>query len=209
MKRREFIGAWVRRSSIDRPVAIHEAGHAVGLILTAPMLGWRHDEVLNRIEVHATPVAIGVSQATTCGAFLSKPMEDYCRVNHVGRSVDAALFANMRTAGLDLTGWFKARCISSVLASVAEARATGRAVDEVMASDAADDDLTDVMRHGNWCGMTTDEIQNAIWANTAIAQHYIEMPEVWSAIHALADKLRLGTMSGLRATRIVIEALTA
>ena len=209
MKRREFIGAWVRRSSIDRVVAIHEAGHAVGIILTAPMLGWRHDEVLNRIEVHATPVAVGVSQATTCGAFLSKPMEDYCRVNHVGRSVDAALFANMRTAGLDLTEWFKARCISSVLASVAEARATGRAVDEVIASDAADDDLTDVMRHGNWCGMTTDEIQNAIWDNTAIAQHYIEMPEVWSAILALADKLRPGTMSGLRATRIVIEALTA
>jgi hypothetical protein len=34
------------------------------------------------------------------------------------------------------------------------------------------------MRHGNWCGMTNDEIQNGIWDNTAIAQRYIEMPEV-------------------------------
>ena len=57
--------------------------------------------------------------------------------------------------------------------------------------------------------MTNDEIQNAIWDNTAIAQHYIEMPEVWSAILALADKLGPGTMSGLRATRIVLEVLTA
>ena len=56
--------------------------------------------------------------------------------------------------------------------------------------------------------MTNDEIQNGIWDNTAIAQRYIEMPEVWNAILALADKLRPGTMSGLRATRIVIQALT-
>jgi len=172
------------------------------------MLGWRHDEVLNWIEIHTTPVALGVPQAITCGPLLSKPMEDYCRVQGVGRSVDARLFADMRTAGLDLTDWFQARCISSVFASLAEARETGRTFDEVMASDAADGDLNDIMRDGDWCGMTMDEIQSAVWENAVLARHYIELPEVWSAVLALADKLRPGTMSGRRATRIVIEALT-
>jgi hypothetical protein len=206
---RRVTAAQVRRSGIDRVVAIHEAGHAVGLVLTAPMLGWRHDEVLNRIEVQTTPVAaVGASQATTSGLFLSKPMEDYCRVRRVRGSVDAVLFADMKAAGLDLASWFKARCISSIFGPAAEARATGRTFDEVMASDAADDDLNDVIRDGNWCGMTTDEIQGAIWDNGEIAEHYFDTPEIWRAILALADRLRPGTMRGRRAIRIVIEALT-
>src|SRR5262245_6178225 len=108
-KERHASAARIGRSGIDRVVAIHEAGHAVGLVLTAPMLGWRHDEVLNRIEVQTTPVAFGVWQATTSGPFLSKPMENYCWIHRVRDVVDAALFADMRAAGLDLTSWFKAR----------------------------------------------------------------------------------------------------
>src|SRR5262245_36251993 len=165
----------VRRT--DRVVAIHEAGHAVGVILTAPMLGWRHDEVLNWIEIHATPVALGMPQAITSGPSLSKPMEDYCRVQGGGRSFDATLFADIRMAGLDLTDWFQARCISSIFGSVAEARATGRAFGAVMASDSADDDLNDIMRDGNWCGLTADEIQSAIRENAMLAERYIDLPE--------------------------------
>jgi hypothetical protein len=170
--KRRVTASRIRRSGIDRVVTIHEAGHAVGVILTAPMLGWRDDEVLNWIEIHATPVALGVPQAITSGPLLSKPMEDYCRVQGVGRSVDPTLFADLRAAGLDLTDWFKARCISSIFGSVAEARATGRTFGAVMASDAADDDLNDIMRDGNWCCLTADEIQSAIRENAVFAGHY-------------------------------------
>src|SRR5262245_49043239 len=60
-----------------RVVAIHEAGHAVGRILTARRLGWREDEAIARIEVYAMPTTVGKPQAAMYGPLLSRPMDEY------------------------------------------------------------------------------------------------------------------------------------
>jgi antitoxin (DNA-binding transcriptional repressor) of toxin-antitoxin stability system len=190
-----------------RIVAVHEAGHAVGRILTARRLGWREDEAVARIEVRATPTTIGKLQAATYGPLLSRPMDEYCAANHAGRIVGAPLFADLRTAGFDLITWFNTRCTFILFGPMAESKFTGRLFDEVLGSKAAEDDLRDIMLGGTWCGLSKREISDAIQNNTAIVEECIAEPDVWRAILTLADKLKPGTMIGSRAALIILEAL--
>jgi hypothetical protein len=53
-----------RDQVIDRAVAIHEAGHAVGRVLVAGSLGWRPDEAIAYIDVHEAPSTISLVRRT-------------------------------------------------------------------------------------------------------------------------------------------------
>ncbi len=199
-----------RQSGVDRVVLVHEAGHAVGRILTARSLGWRADEVINRIEVYPVPIAKGPVrvQATFSGKYLSKQMEGY-RAAHHQPPVCKALFAAMRAARIAVDEWFQAQCFTAIFGPMAEAKAIGRPFSVVWANESSTSDVRDALRDGLLCGMTPKQISDAMQDNAAIAEHNLARPEVWRAVLALADTLKPGIVNGPRAAQIILHALTA
>jgi hypothetical protein len=212
-----------RRQPVDRVVAVHEAGHAVGRILVAESLGWGAEEALKYIAIHPVPLLIGVSaelhpleaQAATWGPFLSRPMFEYLQTRMSPEEIDAerdgaamrALFSEMRAAGLDLDVWFRARCIQTVFGPMAEAKLTGRSFDEVLRVDGSKGDLGDLIYAGFIRGIAEEHFAEAASQQIEIAKRYIARPEVWRAILTLADKIKLGRMDGRVAAAIITREL--
>jgi hypothetical protein len=197
-------------ADIDRLVLVHEAGHAVCRVLTARSLGWRADEVIDRIEIYPVPIAKGPvrAQATYLGKYLSRHMEGYRAANHYP-PIGKTLFAAMRKAGIAVDSWYRAQCLTAIFGPMAEAKATGRRFNEVWVDQSATCDVQDTLRDGLLCGMTRDQISGAIQHSAFIAEHNITKPEVWRAILALAEKLEPGVVNGSHAARIILQAFAA
>lgn len=208
-----------RDQVIDRAVAIHEAGHAVGRVLVSDSLGWRPDEAIAYIDVHEAPSTIGtsldgrhqlLSQATTFGQFLSRPMHEFLdpkRRTPTSLDITCEIFAEMRAAGIDIDGWFRAKSIECIFGPMAEAKCLAKPFKDAFDDCSAERDLVDIFRNGTLCGMTPDQIGAAINENIALAEHHMAHPNVWAAILALADALKPGRMEGRTAVAIIAGAL--
>lgn len=213
-----------RRQEVDRVVAGHEAGHVVGSILVAGLLGWPPMEIVSHIDIHPVPLAASGtsldatramrSQATTYGRMLSRPMQEFLTANgklelFAEGTLDelTQTCAEMREAGIDLEMWHLAKCIEFVFGPMAEARLTGRSFDEVWDDYSSEADLKDATRYGVLCGMTTEQIVATINQAIAVAEERMAIPQVWAAIRALAAKLKPGRTGGRRASNIVMRAM--
>jgi hypothetical protein len=199
-----------RVAGFDRLVLVHEAGHAVCRVLTAQLLGWRADEVIDRIEIYPVPIAKGSvrAQATYLGKYLSRQMEGYRAANHYP-PIGKTLFAAMRKAGIAVDGWYRAQCLTAIFGPMAEAKATGRRFNEVWVDQSSTSDVQDTLRDGLLCGKTPDQISSALQHNALIAEHNIARPEVWRSILALAEKLEPGVVNGSHAARIILQAFAS
>jgi hypothetical protein len=215
--------AVTQRQAVDRVIAVHEAGHAVARVLVADSLGWGPDEVLEHIDIHAAPLAMGVSaelrelqaEGATCGSFLSRPMYEFLQAKISPEAFDAArngdemraLFTEMRAAGIDVDVWFRAKIIEVVFGPMAEAKLTGRSFDAVWSGDGSEGDNGDLLNAGFICGIAEKRFWEAAGEIIDIAKQYIARPEVWGAILALADKMKPGRMNGRVAAAIITRAL--
>jgi hypothetical protein len=112
--------AMAKGQSIDRVVAVHEAGHAVGRFLTAARLGHGPDTAVSYIEVHAAPISEGREsldgkaslryQATTFGPMFSRALDEFVMINaladgprgEVPLKEVALILKKARGAGLDV-----------------------------------------------------------------------------------------------------------
>jgi hypothetical protein len=97
--RRERLAARAiaRKRPTDRVVAVHEAGHAVGRVLTAEQLGYSLEDAIDRIDVG---VASGgrsvsldgraklISQAVTFGPKFSRELSDFFKASKPGSEVE-------------------------------------------------------------------------------------------------------------------------
>jgi hypothetical protein len=54
-KQRRAAKATARDRRVERKVALHEAGHCVGRILVAKLLGWSPNEAIFYVEIHPAP----------------------------------------------------------------------------------------------------------------------------------------------------------
>lgn len=215
---------------VIRTLAVHEAGHCVARVLTANSLGWDASEVIEYIEVSSAPIATGFlsndikkglrSQVVSWGRFLSKPMQELVaarrsshstgRPTQFGNNVDwPVLFAEMRGAGIDLDGWFRARSIVAIFGPMAEAKLIQRPFHEVWNDSPSKEDARGVIRAGELCGMSPKQVATASGENATIAEQQIARPEVWDAIITLADHLKPGRMSGPDAAAIIVRSLGA
>jgi hypothetical protein len=215
---------------ILRTLAVHEAGHCVARVLTAQSLGWDAGEVIECIDVGSAPIAAGMdqdrkhglrSQVVSYGRFLSRPMQEFVaarRLMALPRAPDPALgndaelvllFAEMRTSGIDVDGWFQAKSIVAVFGPMAEAKLVERPFNEVWNNNPSKDDQRGLIRAGTLCGMTREQIATAAGQNVTIAEQHMSRSEVWDAIITLADNLKLGRMSGREAAALITRALAA
>jgi hypothetical protein len=190
----------------NRVARIHEAGHAVGRILTAEALGWKAVEAVTYIDIHAgNGVRINdayISESVTFDPILSAAMDTYTQdqLRKKGLkegTINSQMFRDMRVAGIDVDGWFRARTIYTVLASMAEARFLGLAFAQVWYADAASSDMSGLQRDADLASLSWE----ARHAGITDAKKLIERPEVWRAINALADALKPGRTDG----RVVAE----
>jgi hypothetical protein len=213
--------AMARGQAVDHAVAVHEAGHAVGRILVADSVGWGADDALDYIDIHPVPLKVGASaephalqvDGATGGQFLSRPMVKYLETKMQPEAFDTprdgtemrALFGEMRAAGIDIDTWLRAKCVEIVFGPMAEAKLKGRSF--VLGDDGSIGDTEDLIYAGFLCGVAKERLAEAIGPNIEIAEGYIARPEVWRAILALADKIKLGRMNGRDAAAIIVREL--
>lgn len=217
--------AAARGQPVDRAVAVHEAGHCVARVLVADWLGWDPSEVIMGIDIYPAPVAMGLvshdatrtlhSQATNWGQFLSKPMHDFLTATMPdtfaallqGVPLGVSVLVKMRSAGIDVDLWCKAKCIEAVFGPMAEAKLMGKSFDEVWNEESSEADRRNMLRFCRLCGMAPKQIESAYAETIGTAEEYMGRPEVWRAILALADKLKPGRMKGRLAADTICRAL--
>jgi hypothetical protein len=221
----------VRMQPVVRALAIHEAGHCVARVLTASSMGWDPSEVIAYIEVGSAPITATAgpliddrrhglrSQVVSWGRYLSKPMEEFVaargRMSHAPGDHATAdddsdlglLFAEMRAAGYDIDGWFRAKSLIAFFGPMAEAKLLEKPFNDIWNNNPFKDDKLGLMRAGVLCGMTPEQISIAASENANIAEQDMARPEVWRAITTLADNLKTGRMSGREAATIIMSVL--
>jgi hypothetical protein len=121
--------------------------------------------------------------------------------------ITCEIFAEMRAAGIDIDGWFRAKSIECIFGPMAEAKCLAKPFKDVFDDCSAERDIVDIFRNGTLCGMTPDQIAAAINENIALAEHNMAHPNVWAAILALADALKPGRMEGRTAAAIIAGEL--
>jgi hypothetical protein len=202
------------RKSITRAVRVHEAGHTVARIWTAPALGWTPDEAVLHVELGPRADAIFQqgdmllsSQGQSFGMFFSKPMDEFFRKDFpngkpgepgddIGSAITPELFDRFRAAGLDLTVWLAARILFCVAGPVAESLYTETPIRDLLASPGHLQDKSDVMNAGRLARQEiTDDIINE--AIQKLIEHFSN-PQIWQATLAIADILKMGTTPGQR-----------
>jgi hypothetical protein len=211
---------------LDPVIAIHEAGHAVARVLSAEDFGLPAEKMISHIDVgtaenlgksHFDKSVTLISQAVTFGPTLSAELQAVFDRTTAGvdpskltkqHIVDALKLA--KDEGVDVTRWLRARMLISTLASVAEARHTGRHVADVWNSPESEDDLKGAVEDAIRAGLPTEQIADYI--DEALDQSEILMGQanVQRAVHALADALPIrGKLKGQRAVLIIARALDA
>jgi hypothetical protein len=211
---------------LDRVVAIHEAGHAVARVMVAADFGLPTEKMVSYIDV-GTAQSVGqsyfdksvklVTQATTYGPTLSVDLQSVFDRTVKGLApasltkkhiIDALAYA--KSEGIDLLRWLRARMLISTLASAAEAKHTGRSIDEVWNSLESEDDLKGAVEDGVYAGIPHEQIGGFIDEALERSKIIIEQEKVQCAILALADVLPdQGRMAGRRAVFVINQALAA
>jgi hypothetical protein len=172
----------------------------------------------------ATPVLQSIDgtisltlQATTYGPMLSKKMQevairnfadimhsDKLTMEHVAKTIVKA-----RSEGAGIFQWLRARVLIEVFGAVAEAKYSGKAVEEVWGRHETEADMRDAVQSCFLAGVTEAKaIQAIIDEAQAKAVGLIGRPEVWQAIVALADNLpSSGRFDGKKAAAIIRSTL--
>jgi hypothetical protein len=203
---------------IDRVIAIHEAGHAVARILVAEEFGIPPAEMIVYIEV-GSEQGIGSafyrfgSQAVTVGPTLSSDIQAIFDRQVRGlppgswtqQHEDSAVAGAGRA---DVQKWLRAKMLTTVFASAAEAKLTRRPVLEVFTSPESIADYDEAMHDGVRSGLTSLESLAILDEALTRAVLLVNDNRVWQAIVALADVLPIsGRMSGRGAALVIMEAL--
>jgi hypothetical protein len=205
-------------------IAIHEAGHAVARVLSAEDFGLPVERMISRIEVgtaenlgksHFDKSATLISQAVTYGPTLSAELQALFDRTTAGvdRSkltkqhiVDALKLA--KEEGVDFTRWLRARMLIATLASVAEAKHTGRQSLDVWNSMESEGDFKGAVGDGIDAGLTIEQTRSYIEESLDQSEKLIRQNNVHRAITALADALPvIGRLEGQRAVFVISRAL--
>jgi hypothetical protein len=223
MNRRErrAAKAMAKGRSLDRAVAVHESGHAVGRFLTAARLGFAPDDSVSHIEAHVAAPLLGLSydgktglrsQATTYGPMFSRGLEEFIRAEiggdgEVSHIEIARILVKAREAGLDVDDWFRAKAFSNVLGPMAEAKFLGKPFGLVWNEYTSECDISASVMQGTLAGLAPEQIEQALDETIDIAAQEIARAEVWRAILTLADSLKPGRNCGRKVTAIIARSL--
>ena len=212
------------RSTMDRIVAAHEAGHAIARYLTAAEMGYTPEESIFQITISdpGAETYMGqsfdgkgtlFSQAVTEGPMLSMEMNDACKqvVAATGRCADldflSRVVSKARENGADIETWLRARALIAVMGPAVEAVATRKNIHDVLNGYECENDLNGFTRD---CitAQVQDEVEKRIDDAIRLAVEHLIRQDVCDAVNALTTHLvKNGSTSGKTAARIIGDAL--
>lgn len=194
--------AQARTRTVDRVTAVHEAGHAVGRLLTAKDMGLSFDEAVHSIEIvepswRSVDARVGLhSQAVCYGPAVSQELQIAYQHNYPRRESISADELNARLLGIGtaeqraVSG--RAKMIITAMGAAAEARLCGVAWEKVFSSEACLADRMDFNREARLSGLGDDEVADALSAVGSTVVGLVAMTEVWSAIGVIASAMKGG-----------------
>lgn len=221
-QQRRTAKATARKAPVDPVTAIHEAGHAVFAVLLGLQEGWPSPNgALEYIEMWPKPSQEILEKGGALGgwtefAMFSPEMNAYVKPylqrlvknNKIQIADLKPAFAEMQDKGIDVRRWLRARLLMSVAGAAAEARFTGKAIDDIyFHGEICRADHESVKRHCHLCALTKDEYAAELEDALTLAEQQVEQPEIWAAIKALATQLKHGRMSGDEAARIIRQSM--
>lgn len=198
--------AQARTRTIDRVTAVHEAGHAVGRLLTAEDMGVPFDQAVHSIEIGAGPHwrsadgrIVLHSQAICYGPAVSRELQvayqqTYPRREQISADELNARLLNIGTAEQRAVSG-RAKMIISAMGAAAEARLNGTFWEEVFLSDACAADRLDFERAAQLKGLGGNGLVGAVIDVRCEVLKLIAMTDVWGAIRAIASSMK-GSLSG-------------
>lgn len=198
--------AQTRTRTVDRVTAVHEAGHAVGRLLTAKDMGFSFDEAVHSIEVGTGPDWLSSdarivlhSQAICYGPAVSRELQAAYQQAYPGRGPISADELNARMLGIGtaeqraVSG--RAKMVVTSMGAAAEARLSGAPWEVVFSSDACRADRMDFNREARLVGLGDGEMAEARAAVGSMVIGLVAIPDVWTAIGAIASAIK-GRLSG-------------
>jgi hypothetical protein len=221
---RRVAKAIARKAPVNPVTAIHEAGHAVFAVLFSPPAGWPFPNgALNHIDMYPEPTVLteamlkqgGVPVGWTEWSMFPPSMDAYVQPfvqryanNNVIHVVDLQLaFTEMRAAGFDLDLWLRTKLLMGFAGAAAEAKFTGKSTDDVLMSGACKSDLERNARDCSLCSLSKNDFSAEMTRASILAEQYVEQPEIWTAIKAVAAQLKHGRMSADEVVRIIRRSM--
>jgi hypothetical protein len=183
--------------------AIHEAGHAVGRLLTADDMGFSWEEAVHLIENAAARNGL----PTTYGPWLSRDIDD---CDGKTRTIEGVrrLVADAKARGMDVEKWARAKTLIIVCGPAAEAKYRGKPTRVIWFQTSSADDRNDAIRDCGFAGINSDDVvPDAI----AKADAALARPNVWAAVRGIADavlRTKTGKVSGEEVATIARRHMT-
>ncbi|TPK88900.1 very short patch repair endonuclease [Mesorhizobium sp. B2-4-17] len=198
--------AQARTRTVDRVTAVHEAGHAVGRLLTAEDMGFTFDQAVHSIEIGTGPSwrsadgRIVLNSGAICyGPAASRELQSAYQQAYPGRGPVSADELNARLLGVGTaeqrTVSGRAKMIIAAMGAAAESRLTDASWQEVFLSDACVADRMDFNRAARLIGLCGDELVDAMDCIGSKVVELVAIADVWSAIVAIAAATK-GSLSG-------------
>jgi hypothetical protein len=215
-RRAEKATARKTHSLTDVPIAaIHEAGHAVAMLLTIGELGYGIREAFAHIEMH--PDQSGVTHKHMFSREIEEGSAEFRRtyISERGTPCGADVHSFLtqvvrcgRAAGANIDRWFRARTFDAVSGSIAEAIYSDRSFHQVWLSDHATRDRLRVADDMSLAGIRDQQVTEVFDQIAALSAHIMQKPPVWTAVLTLAKALPLvGRMSGSNAVSCIASAI--
>ncbi|MFC3326070.1 hypothetical protein [Mesorhizobium cantuariense] len=210
--------AQARTRAVDHITAVHEAGHAVGRLLTAEEMGFPFDQAVHSIEIGTGPSwrsadgrAVLNSQAICYGPAVSLDLQVAYRQAYPGREVISADELNARLLDVGTTEQravsARAKMIITAMGAAAEARLSGASWDEVFFSEACFADRMDFNRAARLHGLGDGHIVDALQDVGSKVVELVWRADVWSSIGAIAAAAMKGSLSGKQVAMLAVPCL--
>ena len=188
------------RKEIERQcilATVHEAGHAVGRIMTAPALGRDTENAVFEITIEEGKMP------TTWGPWLSREIDD----GKPGTLEDVRRLVKEADArGVDVKAWALATAFQIMMGPAAEAKFDKKAFRHVWLGTPASNDRACMARD---CDMAGVDFDNALTETLPQVEAALGRPEVWRLVLALARAIRSSEgLTGAQVAAIAREHLT-
>ena len=181
---------------MNRPTATHEAGHAVGRLLTASLMGYKPAEAVELIEIGGSFVTMDNGErmrslGQTVGPFVSLPLETALKDYASGRTgVDFWAVAKKAGTLEDRRISMATKMLICVMGAAAEAKLQ-RLPEPISTfmSAACAGDRSDFSKCCTVMGLTDTEALDAQREFLSHARSLVRNEAVWAAINAIAFNL--------------------
>lgn len=203
---------------VGRIIAVHEAGHAVGRLLTAKDMGYSLHQAVHSIEVGGGPDWLGSdglmelrSQAICYGPAMS--LELHAALRGGFRDVRSMKLADvpdfLSRSGVEIAARrasAQAKLLIIAMGPAAEARETQHSWETVFNDIACVADREACWREARIAGFSDDEFADVLRQVRSKAEEYLAMPGVWRAVDAVARNLKK-TLSGQKIAQLAAPHL--